>query len=175
MRQTRLPRPILMADVQQARTAFFERIWVDADTGCWIWIGAKGPRGYGHFFFGGKNWRAPRFAYALEKGDVPSHLEIDHLCLTHGCVNPNHLELVTHAENVRRGRSGEVNGGRNRNKTHCKHGHPFSGDNLSIRTSPNGGTQRICLECTRTAAFAAAARKRAKKYAGVILPGPDMR
>lgn len=66
--------------------------------GCWIWTASRDRRGYGRF----DRKLAHRTAYQLLVGDIPDGLELDHLCRTPACVNPEHLEPVTHAENVRR-------------------------------------------------------------------------
>ena len=66
-----------------------------------------GP-GYGQFELGGGSRQkrnrtyAHRFAYEQAKGAIPDGLEIDHLCRNRRCVNPDHLEAVTHQENQRR-------------------------------------------------------------------------
>jgi hypothetical protein len=52
---------------------------------------------------GTKNVAAHRFAYELMVGPIPEDLELDHLCGVRECVNPRHLEAVTHLVNVRRG------------------------------------------------------------------------
>lgn len=82
---------------------------------CWPWRGALRPTGYGTFTLRRGSWRtskpAHRAVYELLVGPIPEGLEIDHLCSNPGCVNPEHLEPVTHLENVWRAvrrRGGEV-------------------------------------------------------------------
>lgn len=71
--------------------------------GCWIWQHAIGDDGYGRIWNGRIMARAHRVYYERLVGPVPLGLELDHLCRVRSCVNPNHLEPVTHGENVRRG------------------------------------------------------------------------
>ncbi len=71
-------------------------------TGCWHWTGAKTDKGYGRFYLNG-NKHAHRISYELLIGPIPNGLVIDHLCRNPSCVNPAHLEPVTHVENVKRG------------------------------------------------------------------------
>lgn len=79
---------------------------------CWVWLGhvcVSARSGYGLIKRGGvgsKNAspaQAHRVAYELYVGPVPDGLEPDHLCGNKACVNPAHLEPVTHSENLRRG------------------------------------------------------------------------
>lgn len=110
---------------------------------CWMWTGARDRRGYGTFVVStGLRRSAYRWLYETLIGDVPEGKELDHLCRQPSCVRPDHLEPVTHLENVRRGNAG---GHAQRARTHCPKGHPYSGDNLHIR--PDGG--RACNECSR--------------------------
>ena len=97
---------------------------------------------------------AHRIVYELIKGKIPEGLFIDHLCRVRNCVNPDHLEPVTHEENIRRGIGG-VNA-INRAKTHCLKGHPLSGENMQMR---NGA--RVCLTCSRRYGREAYRRKHA--------------
>lgn len=72
---------------------------VDPATGCWVWQGMRAKGGYGYM---GADGYAHRVAYKEYVGPVPQGLELDHLCNRPECVNPEHLEPVTHAENMRR-------------------------------------------------------------------------
>lgn len=77
--------------------------WVVVTEGCWFWIGAANPKGYGRFGGGDHKTRvAHRFAYEMLVGPIPSGFTLDHLCCVRACVKPEDLEPVTHAENVRR-------------------------------------------------------------------------
>lgn len=80
--------------------------WVEEDRGhdtpCWVWQwGIFQTTGYGMY----RQGTAHRYVYEQARGIVPGGLELDHLCRVRECVNPDHLEAVTHAENVRRGAS----------------------------------------------------------------------
>lgn len=116
------------------------------DNGCWIWFGAKG-RGYGVISFDGKGRVAHRLAYELLHGPVPKGLELDHVCKNGLCVNPAHLEPVTHSENCRRGLHSDILKKRAALISHCPRGHEYAGDNLYL--TPEG--HRECRKCNRIA------------------------
>lgn len=69
---------------------------------CMIWNGGVDRDGYGNASLNGKPMAAHRLAWILANGPIPSGFEIDHLCRVRPCVNAAHMELLTHAENVRR-------------------------------------------------------------------------
>lgn len=117
------------------------RFWsrVDATGDCWEYVGGHSSDGYGSYGSNG----AHRFAWTLLVGPIPNRMELDHLCRNVRCVNPDHLELVSHRTNVLRGRG---MGARNARKTHCPKGHPYDESNTYLY--PRGG--RGCLTCART-------------------------
>lgn len=75
---------------------------VDDESGCWLWQRAKYDTGYGVMRVAGRLVHAHRVLYERHIGPIPVGLELDHLCGVRSCVNPEHLEPVTHAENIRR-------------------------------------------------------------------------
>lgn len=76
-----------------------------------------------------------RLVWEYYHGPIPEGLEIDHLCFRRDCINIEHLEAVTHAENVRR-QAARI--------THCPRGHAYDADN----TATHGG-KRVCKTCRR--------------------------
>lgn len=69
---------------------------------CWNWVGDVNHSGYAVYKTTGRGSGAYRFVYEMHVGPVPDGLELDHLCRNRLCVNPAHLEPVTHQENCRR-------------------------------------------------------------------------
>ncbi len=127
----------------EALGSSIRRFWAKVEVctdGCWEWRGATNGKGYGQFWNGDKAMPAHRFLYELFIKKVEDDLELDHLCRNLKCVNPSHLEAVTHRENLRRGM------GRQHwlSKTHCKHGHPFNEENTYTRPGTIWRDCRIC-------------------------------
>lgn len=105
-----------------------------SDSGCWEWTACLVGR-YG-YFWNKKLGYSHRFIYEYYHGDISSVLELDHLCRNRKCVNPLHLEQVTHKTNMGRGMRAQ--------STHCKRGHEFTPENTYPK--PTG---RECRTCKR--------------------------
>lgn len=105
---------------------------------CWDWTGTLQRSGYGGFRVGS----AHRASYRLHKGEIPFGMQIDHLCSVPACVNPDHLDLVTPAQDGARKKI------RNRWRgwaTHCAAGHELNDETTLWRANGTGRQCRLCL------------------------------
>ena len=119
----------------------------EPNSGCWLWLGARDPRGYGRL--SAVTWGqslAHRVSYELHVGTVPAGLFVCHHCDIPPCVNPEHLFVGTQIDNmVDLARKGKHPLGRRR---HCKHGHEYTPENTAIRVRPERpGHSRVCITC----------------------------
>lgn len=112
---------------------------------CWLWANSnRGSRGHGKFTVDGISYQAHRVMYENIIGKVPEGTELDHLCENPPCINPDHLEPVTHQENTLR---------YYRRRTHCRNGHPYSEYGRvhlkkgNISKSNPTGKSRECVLC----------------------------
>jgi hypothetical protein len=152
--------------LQGLRTRLFSRAIINPDSGCWEWTGSK-DHGYGSIHFRGKMIRAHRAAWRLWFGLIPNGLELDHLCRNRACVNPAHLEPVSHRENTLRGTAPVSE---NAAKTHCSNGHEFTPEN----TGRNKDGSRYCKSCLRERS-SARRRREAEREGRALLPPPAER
>lgn len=68
---------------------------------CWEWIAGKDKNGYGRIWYNDQNATAHTVAYSVFVGPIPEGLHVRHTCDNPSCINPDHLELGTHADNMR--------------------------------------------------------------------------
>jgi hypothetical protein len=108
--------------------------------GCWRWNGAT-ARGYGRVRLKSSFEMAHRIFYKYFKGEIPQGLELHHKCEFKNCVNPEHLEAVTHRVNIL---SSDTPALRNILKTHCPFGHLYDVDNTYYGNKKGDRNCKLC-------------------------------
>mgnify|MGYP001578520461 CR=1 FL=1 len=140
-------RGVLVDDIRNVTPEIF---WqhVDKSATCWLWTGPTMSSGYGLVWYKGHRWLAHRLAWVLCKGvSIDSSLELDHLCRDPKCVNPSHLDAVSHRTNILRGIGPSACNAR---KTRCIRGHDLLGPRTSVLyRKKSGNHHRLCLECQK--------------------------
>lgn len=132
--------------MEDAALARFTGKYAVLASGCWSWLAAKNAYGYGTMSLAGKTEYGHRLSYEHFVGPIDG-LELGHLCRNRACVNPAHLERVSHAVNVLRGNGPTA---WNKRKTHCVHGHEYTAENTSRH-----GSGRRCRACKNARSRAA--------------------
>jgi hypothetical protein len=143
--------------------SFIERFWSKVDKSgpvpdyrpdlgpCWIWTSYLNANGYACIWVGSKTdgsrrlLLSHRVSHETMIGLIPPKYHVDHLCRVRACVNPAHIEAVTHRENIMRGTAPEVTRARAAAQTHCaKGGHEFTPENTYIKPDSGARSCRIC-------------------------------
>lgn len=128
----------------KTKSAIFHRFKTKVQIGenCWRWTSAIQSEGYGVLSISKKTFYAHRLSVKFSGREIPNGEEVDHLCRNRWCVNPSHLDVVTHQTNVLRGNSPcaeTIRRGR------CKNGHALIGANIYVRKD---GMGKQCKECS---------------------------
>ena len=139
-----------------------ERYWekVDKTDNCWLWTASCTTDGYGKFWNGGKLVVPHRLSYEWTHGDIPDGMQVDHRCHTRNCVRPDHLRLVTHAQNQQNRRGAQSN---NATGVRGVGWHKPSRKYLA-RVALHGKTHYVGLYDTLAEAEAAVVAKRLQMY-----------
>lgn len=133
---------------------------IDKSGDCWIWTGWKNDKGYGNIVIDGRRRRTHIVSYELHVGDVPTGLELDHLCRNRACVKPEHLEAVTHQVNIARGMI-------LKRLDYCQRGHKLDDANSYYWVNKNTGNhERQCRICKSVANRAHYERSKLKPQSG---------
>jgi len=100
---------VLIRDHKNTKGSFFSKIEIVTESGCWVWMGSLTESGYGRFFIGGELISAHRYSYGVHNGGIPDVPLggadsrgncVLHTCDIRCCVNPEHLYLGTHQDNM---------------------------------------------------------------------------
>ena len=84
----------------QLKNWFFSQKKID-EKGCWLWTGVVANHGYGQLSVHGKRYLSHRYSLQLHlKREIPSNMEVRHMCHNPVCFNPEHLKEGTHSDNM---------------------------------------------------------------------------
>lgn len=141
-------RKVVSSILTQGSEKIYFNVLCNIETKCWEWKKGKDESGYGFITVKGKNKRAHRFSYEIFVSKIKDKMQINHICNNRRCVNPNHLEQVTHIENGSREKANHYNS----RKKFCKRGHEYNEENTKSIMRPyghNGWGMRECRLCRK--------------------------
>jgi len=126
-----------------------KRIWsrIEKTETCWLWKGSTDGR-YGQVRYRGRHYRVHRLIWEIRHGEIPDGAEVCHHCDTTLCVNPDHLFLGSHKDNMTdmavKGRA--ARGNWLARMVVCKYGHPYTPENTRY---VRGTGHRVCIACRK--------------------------
>jgi hypothetical protein len=133
---------------------FHTKYEVDPETGCWNWTANIAPQGYGRIGADAPDYTtlyAHRVSYELHKGPIPEGLVVDHMCNNRQCVNPDHLQAITHKANIERSPAPHI---QRWIAQRCVRGHDMA-DPANVYVRKDTG-RRQCKACIRIRSEASA-------------------
>lgn len=92
--------PVINRSVNRKDVNRFFKYVPHIQSGCWLWEGSVMKNGYGEFHYNGSPIYAHRMSYLIYNGEFPDFALVCHTCDNKRCVNPKHLYLGSHSQNL---------------------------------------------------------------------------
>lgn len=134
---------------------FFDKVVINENTGCWNFTSSIGKSNCGRFYYNYKCRDAYKIGYLLLGGVIGDKEELHHVCENRLCVNPEHLMPLSRVVHLTEFSPNHISY-KNKRKTHCPSGHPYTEDNL-VKGDIYG---RHCLACAKKRVREFSANKR---------------
>jgi hypothetical protein len=135
-----------------------KKIWAKLQVSGFCWhYGDYKHKNHATVYFAGRRIGVHKVVYEYLVGLVPEGYKLDHVCRNKRCVNPDHLEPVTHSENIKRAwkystkQGFEGAGKRSKVSTHCRKGHNLSDVGVLLSKRANGTERKKCRACQHDA------------------------